>query len=179
MKKQKNKFSFYEENSSAHGGALQTTRKGRRRRPLSTRYSIHLIIRSTKAKGEWSFLKPKNKAHIKRILNKFANKWSVKLVNGANVGNHLHLQIMLDSLRGYKAFIRAVTSAIATSVTGTSRWTPKNITRFWDYRPFTKIVKTLRYASNLTNYMKINRLEGIGVKREIAELIVKNLVNSC
>jgi REP element-mobilizing transposase RayT len=177
-KKNKYQFAFFAESPSAHGGELQKKRKGRKRRPLCTRYTIHLVVRSTKAKAEWSFLKPKNRAHIKRILNKFAKKWGVILVNGANVGNHLHLQIRLVSMRTYTPFIRAVTSAIAMAITGTSRWTPKYITRFWDYRPFTKIVNTLKYKENLKCYMKINRLEGCGVKREVAEMMVKGKVNT-
>lgn len=175
MKKVKQQISFFKDDPLAHGGDLQKRRNGRGRRPLTTRYTIHLVMRSTKAKGEWNFLKPKNRTKIKRILKKFAEKWGVQLIDGANVGNHLHLEIRLRSLQSYKPFIRAVTSAIATAISGTSRWTPKNITRFWDHRPFTKIVKSIKQVFNLRNYMQINRLEGKGVTREVAQLIVKGI----
>jgi hypothetical protein len=44
---------------SAHGGAL---RAGKRKlsRPLDTRRPIHLILKASQAKGELSFMRPKN-----------------------------------------------------------------------------------------------------------------------
>ena len=76
----------------AYGGELLKTRKGRSTgRPLDTRNTMHLILRSTKAKGEWSFWKPMNKEHIKSIVQKFSSKYGIKVLSFANVGNHLHL----------------------------------------------------------------------------------------
>jgi hypothetical protein len=54
-------------NRTAHGGTLN---KGKRKleRPLSTRKSIHLVLKSDKAKGRFSFLNPHNKLLVNRIL---------------------------------------------------------------------------------------------------------------
>lgn len=93
----------------------------------------------------------------------------------AVVGNHLHLQIKLTSRDAYKAFIRAITAAIAMAVTGASRWKPLKQDargRFWDYRPFTRIVVGIREFINLQNYIEINQLEGLGYSRIEARIIV-------
>ncbi len=99
---------------SAYGGDLLKTREGRKHaRPLSTRETMHLVLRSTKAKGDWSFRKPRNEANVNRIVDKFSVVYGVRVISMANVGNHLHLQIKLTNRFTYRPFIRAVTAAIA------------------------------------------------------------------
>jgi REP element-mobilizing transposase RayT len=154
----------------AYGGALLKTRAGRAHgRPLSTRETMHLVLRSTKATGALSF-----RCHSGRIeatLKKFSRRYGVKILSLANVGNHLHLQIKLSNRQLYKPFIRAVTAAIAMAVTGASRW-KKMDGKFWDYRPFTRVVKSWRGYLTLKDYIHINRLEGAGVNRPTARFIL-------
>ncbi len=173
---------------SAYSGELLKTRAGRSRaRPLAVKETMHLVLRSTQAKGEWSFKRPKNEATINRIVEKFANKNGVRVVSLANVGNHLHMQIQLGNRYRYRAFIRAITGAIAMAITGRSRWSggtqqdskgsrqesggskrrggitgDERRKKFWDYRPFTRIVQSLRAVLNLQDYVRVNQLEGAG-----------------
>lgn len=160
--------------SSAYGGELLKTRKGRSRpRPLDTRHTMHLVLRSTKARGEWSFKRPRNEVKIREIVGKFAARYGVHVLSLANVGNHLHFQVRLTNRQLYRPFIRAVTAAIAMFVTGASRWKPmKKGERFWDYRPFTRIVTSFRGFLRLRDYIEINRLEGFGNSREQARWLV-------
>ncbi len=134
---------------------------------------MHLVLRSSKAKGIWSFLRPGNKVRIKDILAKFSEKFVVKIISLAIVGNHIHLQIKLSHRQTYKPFIRAVTAAIAIAVTGACRWRPAK-EKFWDLRPFTRIVESFRACVNLANYICINRLEAAGFSRREARLILKS-----
>ncbi len=169
---------------SAYGGDLMTTRAGRRgARPLSTRETMHLVLRSTKAKGEWSFRKPKNQAHVNRIIDKFSVIYGVRVISMANVGNHLHLQIKLSNRFAYKPFIRAVTAAIAMAVTGRNRWSRASVPpkpsdekprkeKFWDRRPFTRVVASFKAWLNLKDYVRINQLEGAGYKRSDARFML-------
>ncbi len=164
------------------------TRAGRAAgRPLDTRNTMHLILKSTKAKGELSFLHSKNSGRIKQIVKKFSVKYGVKILSMGNVGNHLHLHIKLSNRFGYAPFIRAVTSAIAMAVTGRSRWSKGKISakgsssksnsakeKFWDLRPFTRVIIGLRAFFTLRDYVKINQLEGQGVKREVARMMIKD-----
>ena len=160
----------------AYGGSLMTKRKGRAGpRPVATRHSMHLVLRSSKAKGAWSFRRKPHAQRITRIVNRFAGKYSVRVISIANVGNHLHLHIQLLHRRFYSTFIRAITSAIAMAVTQKSRWTMKNEEgplRFWDRRPFSRIVLSFRARLRLEDYIRVNQIEGLGFDRTNAKLIL-------
>ncbi len=208
----------------AYGGTLRNTRKGRAHgRPLSVKHTMHLVLRSSKAKGDWSFLKPRNRHKIDQILLKFSRRFGVKILSAANVGNHLHMQIQLSSRATYRPFIRAITAAIAISITGKHRWSKRAFgrgraranldghtsktsvekgmgraslengmggshlknestsgngrgsekARFWDYRPFTRVVVGFKNVLNLRDYIRINNLEGLGHDRASAKFWVK------
>jgi hypothetical protein len=176
--------------SKAYGGELLKTRKGRASpRPLDTRNTMHLVLRSAKARGEWSFKKPKNEAMIRQITNRFSQKFGVKILSLANVGNHLHFQIKLSNRFTYRPFIRALTASIAMAVTGASRWSPlkekfiengevpsdKKLS-FWDYRPFTRVVQGFKAFLNLRDYIEVNQLEGLGCRRVEARYILATSV---
>src|SRR3712207_2012949 len=110
-------LSFLKSEPSSYGGTLLKTRQGRSRpRPLATRQTMHLVLRSTKAQGEWSFRKQDQK--IRALIEKHAKRHGVRILRLANVGNHLHFQIQLGYRRTYPAFIRALTGALAMAVTG-------------------------------------------------------------
>jgi REP element-mobilizing transposase RayT len=181
----------------SYGGELRKTREGRLGpRPIATKHTMHLVLRSSKAVKDWSFKKSNNEHKIKKIVQKFSEKYGVKVYSIGNAGNHLHFQIKLGNRYTYKPFIRAITSAIAMSMTGASRWksldtilAERNLSpalkrqtkasnqkisnkKFWDYRPFTRIVQSFRAFLNLRDYIEINQLEGFGCDREDARMIV-------
>ena len=160
----------------AFGGELLKTRKGRSQpRPLSTRESMHLVLRSSKAKGAWAFNKGSNSGQIEKIVLKFAGKYGVKIYSLANVGNHLHFHIKLSNRHLYRPFIRAITAAIAMKVTGASRWKKLKSTardRFWDYRPYTRVVRSWRAFLSLKDYIRVNSWEGWGSSRQGARFLV-------
>jgi hypothetical protein len=163
--------------NSAYGGELMKTRAGRSRpRPLSTRETLHLVLRSSKAKGGWSFATARNRKEIHSITARFSRKYGVRVLSYANVGNHLHFHVKLANRYLYAPFIRALTGAIAMAVTGCSRWRPlRGIAKgkFWDYRPFTRVVRSFRAFLNLKDYIRINELEGYGVGRARARFLVR------
>ena len=124
---------------------------------------MHLVMRSSKAKGEWSFLRPKNKKRVKEIAFHHSKKYGVQIFSLANVGNHLHIHLKLSNRYSYRPFIRAISAAIAMAITGASRWSPLKKSakdRFWDYRPFTRIVVGFRALLGLRDYIrpKFNRI---------------------
>jgi hypothetical protein len=163
---------LFKKQSKSYGGSLLKTRKGRSHgRPLSTKDSMHLVLRSSKAIKDWSFKKPKNEKRINEIVRKFSIKYGVKILSLANVGNHLHFHIKLANRHTYRPFIRAITAAIAMAVSGVSRWNKLKI-KFWDYRPFSRVVQSWRAQLNLSDYIQINRLEGEGFGRPTAHYIV-------
>ena len=144
---------------SQHGGSLKNPQK--RKRPLGFRSRNHFVLRSSKAKGSWSFRR--HKFEIAEVLKKFARKHHVGLVSYANVGNHIHLQLEIPSRNQYRKFVRAICSAIMIQVTGYSRWkpSPKGF-RFWDGRPFSRIVSSWQEARILDRYFNKNRWQALG-----------------
>lgn len=163
---------FLKNENSAYGELLKT-REGRSKpRPIATRSSMHLVLRSSKAKGEWSFRRTDNAKKINAAVSKFSNRFGVKILSLANVGNHLHFHLQFTSRQGYRPFIRALTAAIAMAVSGVSRWNKKSEGRFWDYRPFTRIIQSWRGYLNLKDYVRINQLEGAGVPRTQARFLI-------
>jgi hypothetical protein len=152
---------------SDYGGTLRTKRSGRYARPLSVHQSMHLVLRSTQATGERSLRNKRNEKRVAGIIRKFSEKFHVQVVSYANVGNHLHLQIKLGSRFAYKPFIRAIAGAIALTV-----GRDPSAKRFWDYRPFTRIVQGFQDHLNLQAYLSVNRLESVGVKRADARVMV-------
>jgi REP element-mobilizing transposase RayT len=176
-------MSFFKRQRSDHGGNSFTTRKARARcRPLSTSSTMHLVLRSELARGDWSFRKPKHELKIKELVKKFSQRFGVRVLSMANVGNHLHFQIKLSNRYTYKPFIRALSSSIAMAVTGASRW--KKIKEleeksFWDKRPFTRIIEGFRGFLTLKNYIEVNQLEGLGLSRGEARWVIAEGLDTC
>jgi REP element-mobilizing transposase RayT len=171
--KPQKQMAFFKSSAKAYGGELLKTRKGRAQgRPLATKNSMHLVLRSSRAKGEWSFRRAQNARAIQAILKKFAAKYGVRLLSIANVGNHLHLHIQLTNRYTYAPFIRAVTGAIALAVSKATRWGQRLEGKFWDYRPFTRVVIGWRAALRLSDYVLINQFEALGQTRAQARFHV-------
>lgn len=150
------------------GGDLLKTRKGRQGpRPLCVHDSMHIVMRSSLAKGKLGFRVPKNFQRIEKILKTFAARHGVRIDSHVIQFNHLHLQVQLSSIKGYKKFIRAVTAAIAMAITGMSRWNPMDV-KFWDRRPFSRIVRGPLEEATLYEYIEINKYEALGFSRDDA-----------
>jgi REP element-mobilizing transposase RayT len=157
---------------------------------------MHLVLRSSKAVEDMSFKAPHNRGAIEKIISRFSAKYGVRIISLANVGTHLHFHVKIAKRRGYLCFIRAVTAAIAMHVSGKNRWTLKKLVepartgvrrrerqhrdKFWDYRPFTRIVDGFRAFLNLRDYIQINQLEGLGVPRHQARFLLASVrPNQC
>ena len=149
------------------GGSLMRLAKNRRARPISTRDTMHVILKSKMATGKFSFGYRSNPTAIKRTLDRHCQKYGVKLVSYSNNFNHLHLHLKFPSRGVYLRFIRSLTATIAMLVTGAAktRGLPKisGALRFWDARPFTRIVRGVRGFRAVENYIRINQLEALGL----------------
>ncbi len=181
MAKRSKQTDFFKKSTHRYGGALLKTRKGRAQgRPISTQNSMHFVLRSSLAYGDWSFINHKMK--IRSIVEKFAVQYGVRLNSFANVGNHIHVHLHFTNRFTYKPFIRAISAAIMMAVTGASRWQPlKEIlklkgrdtkTKFWDYRPYSRIVIGFKAFLTLKDYVQINKHEGLGYSRDDAKFMV-------
>ena len=182
-----------------YGGSLRTTRRSRETpRPLAVKKSMHVVMRSSLAKGSRSFQSGRNAKKIAELIRIHAARNHVRVFSFANVGNHIHLHIQLSYRKGYARFIRALTSAIAMHVMGWNRWTggkarvraqtqqgntlaqdsadsasAASPQRFWDFRPYTNVVTSWTGFLRLKDYVQINQFEAGGLPRSMACLIVK------
>lgn len=164
---------FFKKHNLAYGGELLKTREGRSRgRPIDTKNSMHLVLKSSKARGEYSFRRSQHSRAVQQILKRFSQKYGIRILSFANVGNHLHLHIKISNRAAYRPYIRAITAAIAMAVTGASRWKKSALGKFWDYRPFTRVVIGWRAVLTLRDYIEINKWEGMGLPRIHAETLV-------
>ncbi len=149
--------------NKAFGGNLL---KGnpRTKRPVSTKKPMHVVLRSSFAKGSFSMQQSKNKQRIQVTLKSLSNRFGVKVYRFANSGNHLHLLVMPVSRQAYLHFIRALSGIIARIVLNAERGSASLIDQFWDARPFTRIVEWGREFSKVREYIELNVLEAIGFR---------------
>lgn len=170
MKKQQLNFEYFEikknkktYNRTTHGG-VETKGKRKEFRPLSTKKTIHLVLKSDKAKGLYSFLTLKNKPLIDRILKEKGKRFGIKIAEYVNIGNHLHIKIRITSREGFQKFLIAITSLIARKITGAKKG--KKFGKFWQGLAFTRVVKSAFEELQLSGYFEANRRQASHNYRE-------------
>lgn len=152
---------------SEFGGALLKKRRFRVARPVSTKETMHLVLKSSIARGSLSFRMPFHRSKIAAIIRRSCTKFGVTLVRASNNSNHLHLHLKFGSRELYKRFVRSITGQIAMAVTGARKAKPisKLIGKksFWDARPYTRIAHGRRGFKIVDEYVKLNQLEAEGI----------------
>jgi REP element-mobilizing transposase RayT len=141
------------------GGAYLKNSNPKEKRPISTKRSMHLVMRSSHAKGANSFLRRDRK--IREVIAAQAKRFGVKVYRQANGGNHLHLIVLPESRAAFQGFMRAITGVIARLTLKAERGSAKGI-QFWDKRPFTRVVEWGRDYNRACRYLLQNVLEAYG-----------------
>jgi REP element-mobilizing transposase RayT len=152
-------LSFLPKSSPEHGGH---TRVGQRKtvRPFDPKAPLHLVMKSSKARGERSMLHPRNRKLVDELVARITKKHRIRLLRYANVGNHLHLLILTRYRSHLKAFLRELGGAIAQSMTGARKGLSG---KFWDQPPYTRIVTWGRQLRTLETYFIKNWFEAAGL----------------
>jgi REP element-mobilizing transposase RayT len=133
----------------------------REQRPIAIKRPMHLVMRSTLAVGERSFLNSKRARKIEALVHRLGKERGVKVYRFANSGNHLHLVVLPRSRQAFKSYIKAVTGIIARLSLGVERGSAKGI-KFWDAKPYTRIIEWGREYRSVCNYLLQNTLEALG-----------------
>ena len=138
------------------------------KRPMDSKKALHLVLKSSQAVGEKSFNSENFEAKIWDIISDHAEKTGIKIYEYANGGNHLHLLLRAKNREDYRVFIRTITGLIARTVGKSKKGKPlKN--KFWDARPFSRIVSFARQEFNaIKTYLLRNTLEAIGWMKYIS-----------
>jgi REP element-mobilizing transposase RayT len=150
----------------SHGGDLALGKR-KIRRPIDPKQALHVVLRSSKAQGALSMLRPKNAEHIHQLTQKLSRRWGVRIYRYANVGNHIHLLVKVPSRAIWQRFIRELTGGIALIVTGAKKGAglERNETGrgFWDRLVFTRIVGFGRDFNGVMQYLIKNLFEAAGL----------------
>ncbi len=146
-------------------------------RPFDPQRPLHVVLRSSRAKGEWSLLRHRDR--IERLLDRQAHKWGIRIHRFANVGNHLHLLVSLGAPSArvgrprlgetkfaqararFSSFLRQFAGAVAFEITGASKSRP--VGRFWDGLAFTRVVSWGREFESVMCYLVKNLFEAAGL----------------
>ena len=149
------------------GGSLTTKARGRTARPISSKDPMHVVLKSTKAVGKFSFGHKSNVRQVNEIVRRHCKKYGVKLIEFSNNFNHIHLLVRFPSRAIYLRFIRSLTGSLALAISGASKLRGlKSIfggKGFWDFRPFTRVVKSWRGYKVARDYVVLNQLEAMDI----------------
>jgi len=159
--------------SLAHGGE-HTKNKRKAKRPFDPKQALHVVLRSSKARGQLSMLSPNHCNHIRNLMDRLKTRWNIQVYRYANVGNHLHLLIRAKSRADWQGFIREFAGGIAMIVTGARKGNALPRSKngnvldsakrgFWDYLVFTRIVGFGKDFKGVAEYVLGNLWEAAGV----------------
>lgn len=143
-----------------HGGH---SRAGKRKtaRPLATRRPMHLVLKSDRARGAWSFARKQNRTVVKAAINKLSVKYGVRIFTYEILGNHIHALVQGKSRPLLQAFLRDLPARIALAVTGARKGRPAGA--FFRTSIFSRVVEWGRDLLRLRHYFFKNQLEAAGV----------------
>lgn len=133
----------------------------REARPIALKRPMHLVMRSTLATGGLSFLHPVRARKIEAAVLRLGRKSGVRVYRFSNSGNHLHLVILPRSRVAFRTFVRAITGIIARITLGAERGNALG-KKFWDARPYTRILEWGREFKIVAAYVRQNTLEALG-----------------
>src|ERR1700722_20299306 len=95
----------FEKPKSYFGGAYLKDHNPKTKRPLSSKFAIHLVLRSKQRGMRNSTVF----GRVNKTVSKTCKKYGVRLYDFANVGDHLHLLLRLRHILDWAAFIRELT----------------------------------------------------------------------
>ena len=154
-------LAYYRKNKNCFGGNIYAGNP-KYKRPFYSSLALHVVLRSSRATGKNSMLEDHNRQKIKWLIRKQAKRFGVNLYRYSNNGNHIHLLVKPGADRGnFQSFLRAVSGLIARLVLKAERGRAKSV-KFWDSRPFSRIVNWGKAFARCAHYIERNVLEALG-----------------
>ena len=139
-----------------HGGEI---RLGLRKlsRPIDTRRPMHVVLRSSRARGPWSLRARESERIVARTLRRFATRYEIRLYEFANSGNHVHLLLRAKCRLALQNFLRTFAGVTARLITGARKGYA--VGRFWDFLSYSRIVTWGSDFRGVRAYVVQNRFE--------------------
>ncbi len=160
--------------STAFGGSLLKNKKNRTARPLSCSEAMHMTLKSTHMVGEVSLFRKENRDLFVGLLKSLSEKYHIKVIEYKLVGNHIHLLFKIACRSLYRKFIRCLTGQFAKKMI--QRYGLK-VKRFFDERPFTRVVKFGRDLIRVTSYIRNQLIKHLIPSLEVHALLLSKNVN--
>lgn len=137
-----------------HGGVSLKKRR-KIRRPLVPGAITHVVLKSSKAKGNLSFYKHKILVHS--LMKEKAKKFFIEVHDFVNMGNHLHIKVRFKDRHRFQKFLKSFTALLARKITGARKG--HKFGRFWDGLVYTRVLLTKIEELGLKAYFEGNHLE--------------------
>lgn len=135
----------------SHGGvSLKKRRKVAR--PLLENKITHVVFKSSKARGEFSFYR--HKRTVSRLLGKCSRQFFIEIMDWVNMGNHIHIKVRFKDKNRMKAFLKSFPGLLARIITGAKKGC--KFGRFWDGLVFTRVLLTKLEEYGLKGYFEAN-----------------------
>ena len=96
-----------------HGGELRRKRAGRGKRPLSTKDSLHVVFKMNRVVHRPGLRHYKSYALSMRVIDQYAKRFSIKIIQISIQGNHIHMLIRAYRRSLFHHFFRVVAGQIA------------------------------------------------------------------
>jgi len=143
----------------AFGASLLKGSHPKKARPFRARLPLHIVLRSSTAKGARSLLRFDHEIEV--LLEEQARRHHVKIYGAANAGNHLHLVVQAASKEHLAAFLKAISGRIAQTVEGKTKEQSREAFQksFWDSRPYSRLLSWGKDFKNVCRYIGINATE--------------------
>ena len=155
---------------TVHGGRES---KGKRKtsRPFTPKTSLHIVLKSNRAKGTWSLQHRKNQSRISSMVYVYAARFRIHVYRFANVGDHLHLLVKASERKDLADYLRVLAGRIAITVSGAQKYV-KKIGKFWDHLCWSRLVKWGKEFHFVQRYVFANELEAID--KRLRARVLKN-----
>ncbi|GIL18533.1 MAG: hypothetical protein BroJett040_22840 [Oligoflexia bacterium] len=140
------------------GSSLKKRRKVAR--PLREGLIHHVVFKSRKAVGKYSFYT--HKKLVRALLKERSQKYFVEILDFVNMGNHLHLKVRFKDKKRFQNFLRTFAALLARKITGAHRGRKLSLSRtegkskFWDGLVFTRILTSKIEELGLRGYFEGN-----------------------
>lgn len=120
-----------------HYGGESVRGRRKRARPFDPRRPVHLVLRSSAARGAHSLLHPHHRKQVDGAVRRLARKWRVRIHRYRNAGHGLQLLVQADEKRRFQAFLRELAGRVAMLVTGAAKGRGR---KFWDHLAWSRVV---------------------------------------
>jgi hypothetical protein len=146
------------------GDSIRGKRKVRR--PFKAGRPLHLVFRSSRACGAWSFLQRRNKAVLRNLFEREAKERGLKVLQFRNFGQHLQILARFPDRASLRAFLRVFTQKVMFLITGARKGCPKG--RFFDAIAYSRVLDDARDLRLLIALLLRPNLPAMGFGRVAA-----------